>query len=246
MLEIILCSLAAFVAGFVDAIAGGGGVITFPTLMMLGIPVGTIVGTSKLVSAAGTSVAAITFIRGKKVSHEVVRKALPYTCIGAALGAITVLSVPNEFLKPLATTGILLLAIYLFFRPALGKTGSYTGMSKQQTVLLSCGACILGFYDGFFGPGTGMFITFMLIKLLKLDFVEASGTTRVLNLASNLVPLTYFIYQGTIRIDLAVPMMVANIAGGYIGARSALTHGAGFVRWIYLAMAGALIIRMLW
>jgi len=244
MLPIILASFAAFLAGFVDAIAGGGGVITFPTLLMLGLPVNLIVGTNKLVSSCGTLMASYTFWKKGAITKELLSFALPFTCLFALIGACKVLNVPNEFLKPVASILVFCLALYLCFRPNLGQTSTYTGLTRELKVILALGCGLLGFYDGFFGPGTGMFLSYLMVRFMGLDFTRATGNTKILNLASNLVPLGYFLTQGNILYQYGIPMAAANIAGGYIGANSAIKGGAKLIRKISIVMATTLALKM--
>ena len=237
MLEVLIATAAALAAGFIDAIAGGGGVILFPTLLLLNLPVPQIVGTSKITSTCGTSIAAYAFWRSGKLTPELLKVALPFTAAGAFAGAWLLLEIPSDFLKPIASALIFALAVYLSFRPALGAKDEYRGPTRTiwATVLVS--ALLIGFYDGFFGPGTGMFLTYVMIRFVKLDFVRAAGNTRVLNLMSNVVPLAYFIAMGNIRYDLGIPMAIANMLGGYYGARSAIRAGPKLVRIVSICMA---------
>lgn len=236
-MEILLASFAALVAGFVDAIAGGGGVITFPTFLFLGLPISQIVGTNKLVSTAGTSIATLTFIRQGYAQKDILRLALPCTFIGALLGAATVLLLPNEFLKPVVSILVICVALYCFFRPALGMAHSYAGLSKKLSLIVGLAAFSIGFYDGFFGPGTGIFLTFFFISIVGCDFLRATANTKALNWMSNITSLIYFVYHGHIRYDLGVPMLFANMVGGYFGAHTAIAKGSRFIKWLYLVMA---------
>lgn len=236
-MEILILSFAALIAGFVDAIAGGGGVITFPTFILLGLPVSEIVGTNKLVSTAGTTVAAYTFLKKGFIQKEVISVALPFTFVGSLIGAALVLIVPNDLLKPFVSVLVICVALYCYFRPALGLDHSYEALSKKSRLITRLVALALGFYDGFFGPGTGIFLTFYFIAFLDCDFLRATANTKVLNWMSNVIPLLYFLTQGNIRFDLGIPMLVANIVGGWVGAHTAISKGSSFIKWIYLTMA---------
>lgn len=236
-MEVVVLSLAALLAGFVDAIAGGGGIITFPIFIFLGLPVSQIVGTNKLVGTAGTTMAAYTFLRKGLVQAEVVTAALPFTFIGSFAGAAAVLILPNEFLKPVISVLVILVALYCCFRPAMGATHGFEGFSVRSKRVTRLAALALGFYDGFFGPGTGIFLTFFFIGILRCDFLRATANTKVLNWASNIVPLIYFVTQGNIRFDLGVPMLLANMVGGYLGAHTAIAKGSAFIKAVYLLMA---------
>lgn len=237
-MEIVVLSFAALLAGFVDAVAGGGGVITFPTFILLGLPVSEIVGTSKLVSTAGTSIAAYTFYKKGLIQKEIVSSALPFTFVGALGGAATVLFLPNDFLKPMVSILVIVVALYCYFRPAMGAVDGFEGLSSRSRLLTQLVAFGMGFYDGFFGPGTGIFLTFFFIGVLNCDFLRATANTKILNWMSNIVPLVYFLTQGNIRFDLGIPMLLANIGGGYLGAHAAISKGSSFIKWIYLTMAG--------
>jgi len=249
MTTILLLTLASLAAGFVDAVAGGGGVITVPALIMAGLPVPAVVGTNKFVSVSGTTVAAWTFLRRGYVQGEVIRTAWPFTMAGALLGAATVLVLPNAFLRPLVSVLVILVAVYCFFRPALGQHNDAAPLTSATRNLTRLAGLALGFYDGFFGPGTGIFLTFFFVGVLQCDFLRATANTKILNWMSNIVPLAYFLFQGIVRFDLGLPMLAANVLGGYLGARTAIARGSAFIKWIYLAMAamtaGKLIVDML-
>ena len=244
-MQTLVLSIASFIAGFVDAIAGGGGVITFPTFLLLGLPIAQIVGTNKLVSASGTTVAAYTFLKKGMVQTEVILPALPFTFIGALAGAASILVLPNEFLKPAVSVLVIAVALYCYFRPAVGADHLYEGLSKRSRAITQLAAFGLGFYDGFFGPGTGIFLTFFFVKALGCDFLRATANTKVLNWMSNIAPLIFFLTQGNIRFDLGIPMLIANIAGGYLGAHTAISKGSIFIKWIYLIMAGLTAAKLL-
>jgi uncharacterized membrane protein YfcA len=246
VLEIAAACIAAFVAGFLDAIAGGGGIISVPALLMLGVPVTTALGTNKIQSTAGTAMALITYLRRGAVVPEIAWRAAPVAALGGVGGAATLLIVPSEFLKPLVTVLVFGLAIYLWVRPGFGATARYQGLNGRLLLVILGGTFGLGFYDGFFGPGTGMFLTYIFVRVAELDFVRAAGTTKAINLASNLTPLLYFIVHDSIRYDLGIPMALANMLGGYLGARSAIKGGPSLVRGISILMAGGLALKFIY
>jgi uncharacterized membrane protein YfcA len=242
--EIIICSIVAFISGAVDAIAGGGGAISFPALLMLGYPVSTIVATSKFMSTFGTAAAVYTYVKNQKTNPELYRPGIIPTAIGALIGAYLVTVISNQFLKPVAVVLIFVFACYSFFRPKLGTTNSYHGTNQRMIINIMLAAFIFGAYDGFFGPGTGTFWTFLFVRYVGLDFIRAAGNTKILNLVSNFVPLVYFLFIGNIMFDLGIPMAIANIAGGFYGSKLALRKGAGAVRWVFIIMAVVLVIKI--
>jgi len=237
-------TLASLVAGFVDAIAGGGGVVTFPVFLYFGLPVPVIAATNKLAGTCGVVVSALTYHRDGRVDGRVVKVAWPFVAVGSALGAAALSQVPNDFLKPIVSVLILLVAGYCFFRPEMGIRGDFHGLTPgTRALLVGCGLGI-GFYDGFFGPGTGVFLAFLMIQGLGMDFLGATASTKVLNFVTNLAALALFATRGHIRFDIGVPMAVANVAGAYLGAKLAIVKGSGFVRWVYVVMAAAVAVRL--
>lgn len=237
LLTIILASLGGFLAGTVDAIAGGGGVINLPILMFLGLPIDLVLGTNKLAGTSGTIFAAAKYIREKRYSDFVVRYNLICTALGAGLGALCASYVSTEVLKPLVSISVISIAFYFFFKPELGVNTAPTNHTKLKLTLSMIGAFGLGFYDGIFGPGTGAFLMFMFIRYLGQDFILAAGNTKILNLTSNIVALSIFLFNQKIVWTIGIPMALANMAGGYIGAHIAINRGSYLVRWIFIVMA---------
>jgi len=195
IITISLACIAGLIAGTVDAIAGGGGIINLPTLMFLGLPVDMVLGTNKLLSTSGTVVAATKYIGNKKYSDFVIKYCLICTCIGAGLGALCASYVSPDILKPVVSIAVIGIALYLFFKPEIGVIDYDRKHTKLKILLTSIGAFALGFYDGLFGPGTGAFLTFMFIRFLGQGFILASGNTKILNLASNIVALSIFLFN---------------------------------------------------
>lgn len=246
VLEITLAVLAAFVAGFIDAIAGGGGIITLPTLLWLGLSPASAVATNKLVNTCGATSAAYTFVRHKRYTREVVRLGLPLTALGALAGAFLVTRVSGEALKPFMAVVILLVALYFGLRHELGLRGTYAGLSRRLAILTAGCALALGFYDGFIGPGTGAFLMVLFVRGLGFDFVYAAGNTKILNWTSNIVALAFFLFGNEVQFAVGLPMMPANLLGGYLGAHFAIRKGSAWVRVIFLLMALVLAGRMVW
>jgi uncharacterized membrane protein YfcA len=244
MEEILIASIAALIAGFVDAIAGGGGIITIPTLLFLNLPIVQLLGTNKLVSTVGTSVAAVTFIKKKKVTSELLRIAFPAAFIGGGLGAFFASTIPTAILKPAIAVVIILLAFYFFFRPQMGLTSRYQGASTRLFFLVGFTTFLMGSYDGLAGPGTGAFLMFLFIRVVGLDFVFAAGNTKVVNLASNLSSVIYFLSIGEVNFHFAIPMAMASILGNYAGVHFAIRRGASWIRWIFIVMALAVALKV--
>ena len=244
-MELLIVSLASAMAGFVDAIVGGGGLILTPALFAVfpGAHPATLFGTNKGASVVGTAFAAVQYNR--KVSLPW-RALLPATlaCFAAAMaGAWLVTQVSPAYLRRALPFILLLVLAYTLMRKDMGRhhTPRFSG---RQEVLVAClvGAGV-GFYDGFFGPGTGSFFVFLLVRLLGYDFLHASAGAKLLNTASNSAALLLFGLTGHVWWHFVAVMALANVAGSLAGTHLALKHGAGFVRGMFLVVVSALIMK---
>ncbi len=239
-----LCALAFF-AGFVDSVIGGGGLIQVPALLVMlpGAPVATIFGTNKIVSLAGTSVALAQIARKVEVPWRTVLPAALVAALFAFMGARAVTLIDPKLLKPFILLLLIGVAIYTFLRKDFGDLHAprWT-LSTQRWVAVAVGAA-LGFYEGFFGPGTGSFLIFAFIGLLGFNFLAASASAKVINITTNMAAAAWFAWSGNILYKLAVPMAVCNVAGAWVGAHLALTRGSAFLRVFFLLVISALICR---
>lgn len=242
--RIAIGALAGFSAGFVDAVVGGGGLIQLPSITLL-LPEGRadiVLGTNKFAAVSGTSVAAMT-LRDRLRSG--LRSLLPavFTAMVASFGGARLSSlVPTSSFKPIIICALLVVLVITVKRPDLG-TRVGADFSGRRSRMIGI-AAVVGFYDGLIGPGTGTFFTIALVGLARFDFLEASATAKVLNVGTNLAALSWFLPHRAIAWALAVPMAIANLSGGFIGARLALRKGAAFVRVFFLVVVGALIVRL--
>ena len=239
-----LCALAFF-AGFVDSVIGGGGLIQVPALLVMlpGAPVATIFGTNKIVSLAGTSVALAQIARKVEVPWRTVLPAALVAALFAFMGARAVTLIDPKLLKPFILLLLIGVAIYTLLRKDFGDLHAprWT-LSTQRWVAMGVGAT-LGFYEGFFGPGTGSFLIFAFIGLLGFNFLTASASAKVINITTNMAATAWFAWSGNILYKLAVPMAVCNVAGAWVGAHIALTKGSAFLRVFFLLVMSALICR---
>ncbi len=240
-----LLAVALF-AGFVDAVAGGGGLIQVPALLMAlpGESPATVFGTNKLASIFGTGNAAWRYARRIALPWDI---ALPAACaafVASFVGAAAVAWLPKEFVRPLVLGLLIMVMAYTVIRPNFGVTpGPRMASRPERRWALWTGAA-LGFYDGFFGPGAGSFLIFVFVRFFRLDFLHASSAAKVVNFATNAAALLYFIPSGHVFWITGAAMAVFNIAGALLGARLALRHGSGFVRWVFILVATALIGRL--
>ena len=239
-----LCALAFF-AGFVDSVIGGGGLIQVPALLVMlpGAPVATIFGTNKIVSLAGTSVALAQIARKVEVPWRTVLPAALVAALFAFMGARAVTLIDPKLLKPFILLLLIGVAIYTLLRKDFGDLHAPRWThSTQRWVAMGVGAA-LGFYEGFFGPGTGSFLIFAFIGLLGFNFLTASASAKVINITTNMAATAWFAWSGNILYKLAVPMAVCNVAGAWVGAHIALTKGSAFLRVFFLLVMSALICR---
>lgn len=246
--QIAACSAVAFIAGLIDAMAGGGGIFTMPALAALGLPIPNVAGTNKFVGASGSSTATISFlVRGKLDRFVAVLGGL-CAVLGSIAGAVALMRLGkfNETLTKSVFGGLLIvMALYMFFKPQIGGVSAYAGRTPRNIAITIAAGLVIGFYDGFFGPGTGSFLVFVMVRFLKFDFVVGTGNAKAMNFGSNLGSLATFIIAGLVIWPIAIPMGIANAAGSWIGSSLAIKKGARFVRWAFLLAAVAIAARMI-
>ena len=244
-MEWIWVAGASLLAGFIDSIVGGGGLILTPVLFSLfpNAPAATLLGTNKSAGVWGTAVAAAQFSRRVSLRWHALLPAAGVAFIGSFVGAWAVTLISADFLRKLLPFILLALLLYTLARKELGRHHAprFTG---QAELMAACGiGLLIGIYDGFFGPGTGSFFIFLFVRWLGYDFLNASASAKVLNVMTNLGALVLFGLKGHVWWHYAVVMAIANIVGSLIGARVALKHGAGFVRGVFIVVVGALICK---
>jgi uncharacterized membrane protein YfcA len=241
---LILCVAAAF-AGFIDAVVGGGGLIQLPALFSVlpNVMPATLLGTNKLASIWGTGAAAISYARKIKPAWSTAAPAAIAAFALSFLGAYTVTQISPEFLRKLLPFVLIAVALYTFKKKDFGRVHApvHSGM-KERVIAIGIGACI-GFYDGFFGPGTGSFLVFLFVRFFGFDFLGASTVAKIVNVACNLAALLWFGYSGHIIWQLGFAMALFNVAGAVLGSRMAIRHGSGFVRKLFLLVVMGLIIK---
>jgi uncharacterized membrane protein YfcA len=245
-LDIALLLVAALFAGFVDAVAGGGGLIQVPTLLVA-LPAespATVFGTNKLSSIFGTGNAAVRYARRIALPWGVALPAAAMAFVCSFAGAAAVAWLPKEFVRPLVLVLLALVLAYTVVRPEFGvAAGARLSKDKERRLAVIAGA-VLGFYDGFFGPGAGSFMIFAFVRWFRLDFLHASSAAKVVNLATNAAALAYFVPSGHVLWGIGLAMATFNIAGALLGARLALRHGSSFVRGTFIVVASLLICRL--
>ena len=246
MTLILLLCLFSLLAGFIDSVVGGGGLIQIPAMLILlpGAPVATILGTNKFASCAGTTIAVQRYARHVAIDWPTVLPAAITAFAFSFLGSRTVTLLNPAFMRPIVLVLLILVAIYVFFVKDLGLIHQPRHAPKKAKwlgVLIGAG---IGFYDGFFGPGTGSFLIFAFVGVFGFDFLSASASAKVINWATNIASVIYFGWSGNIIFQYAVPMAVCNVLGATVGTRLALAKGSRFVRIFFLVIVCALIAKL--
>ncbi|MGS0741745.1 sulfite exporter TauE/SafE family protein [Glaciimonas sp. GG7] len=240
-----LLATAGFLAGLIDAVVGGGGLIQIPALfsMLPSTVPATIFGTNKLASIFGTSAAAYSFGRRVKLAWSAAVPAASAAFVFAFLGAVTVTHIPTDAIRKSLPFILLAVAIYTFMKKDFGSIHAprHTG-SKEKLFAVLIG-CSIGFYDGLFGPGTGSFLIFLFVRFFGFDFLAASAVSKVINVATNFAALLWFGYSGHILWQLALLMAICNVAGSLVGTWLAIKHGSAFVRKLFLVVVSVLILK---
>jgi uncharacterized membrane protein YfcA len=244
--DLIMLLAAALFAGFVDAVAGGGGLIQVPALLVA-LPAeapATVFGTNKLASIFGTGNAAIRYARRISLPWGLALPAAASAFLFSFAGAMAVTWLPKEVVRPLVLGLLVLVLVYTVVKPGFGVvSGVRLAPGKERPRALFMGA-VLGFYDGFFGPGAGSFMIFAFVHWFRLDFLHASSAAKVVNFATNAAALSFFVPSGHVLWMTGFAMAVFNIAGAVMGSRLALRHGSGFVRGVFMVVASLLIARL--
>ena len=241
---IILC-IAAFFAGFVDAIVGGGGLIQTPVALILlpNLAVSTLIGSLKIPAFSGTAFAARQYLKKVQMNWKLLSIMAVIAFCAAFLGSNLLTKVHNDFMKPLLLLVLTLIAIYTFTKKNFGQHQAKNLSNKKQVVLAVFMSICIGFYDGFIGPGTGSFLVLAFVSVLGFDFLHASANAKMVNLATNFGSICLFIIKGKIIWAIAIPMAVCNAFGGFIGAKIAIKKGNGFIRIFFLIVVIGTLLR---
>lgn len=244
-LDIAFLCFFAFLAGFIDAIVGGGGLIQTPAMLVFlpAVPIPTLLGTGKVSGIAGTSAALLRYTRHIQINWSSLLPAAVAAFIFSFLGARAVSHIPGEALRPVVLVLLIGVAAYTFLKKDLGSLHAPKLSPARETLLAVFIGVVIGFYDGFFGPGTGSFLIFAFIGLFGFSFLAASASAKLVNVATNLSALLYFAYTDQILYHIGIPMAVCNIIGSQLGSRMALARGSGFVRVFFLVIVSVIILK---
>lgn len=233
-----------FLAGFIDSIAGGGGLISLPVLMATGMPPHFAIGTNKFAATFGAVMSAWQFWRAGKVDKHLMKRILPFSFAGAVIGCILMLCLSAQWLQPIIIASLIGSALFVFSRRHLGSNNTYAGETKKAVLQATATAFFIGLYDGFIGPGTGTFLI-VIFAMIGFDFVIAAGNAKVLNLMSNLTSFILLVYWGKVLYVYGIAMAVCILIGAFFGSRMAIRRGSGFVRLIMLTVTAVLIGKLI-
>jgi uncharacterized membrane protein YfcA len=247
-MDLLLLGVLAVFAGFVDAIVGGGGLIQLPALFGFypGVAPALLLGTNKAAAIAGTAVAAGRYLRRVPLPWAVLMPAMAGALVCSYLGAQAVAWLPRDVVRPLVLGLLVAVAAYTFARKDFGAVHAPRRPPATARWLGLATGATLGFYDGFFGPGTGAFLMFVFVRVFGWDLLTASAAARVVNVATNLTAFAFFAATGNVLWLTGLVMAACNVAGSIVGSQVALTRGTRFVRGVFLTVLVVLIVKFGW
>lgn len=246
-MSILIVCIFGFIAGFINSIAGGGGLISLPAILLTGLPAHIALGTNKLQAVSGAIMANTMYITKKKVVWVMALIGIPFSLIGSITGAKLTFYFSNEILVKIIIFLLPPVTILMFLSNILLKHKNIEKKINKKNIFLIIFIClVMGLYDGFFGPGTGTFLILLIVILMKIPLINASATAHLLNLTSNMGAFITFMISGSVNYKIAIPMAIANITGSLIGSSLAIKKGNKLIQnFVYIAI-GILFIYLIW
>ncbi|WP_379152624.1 TSUP family transporter [Paenibacillus sp. sgz5001063] len=242
---ILILVICGFLAGVIDSVVGGGGLISIPALLAAGIPLPLLLGSNKLAGTMCSFTSTASFVRSGKINFGMVKFLIPFSLVGAVAGSLTVRQVPSEFLKPLVIVMLVVITVYTLFKKSWGDVSTYSQDSKRSLIIGMGVALVIGFYDGFFGPGAGSFLIFAFL-MLGFEFVTAAGNAKVLNFASNIASLLTFAAFGSVSLYYGLLLGIPIVIGALVGSRIAIRKGSSYIRPLFITVTLILIGKQIW
>jgi len=239
---LIILVVFGFLAAFIDSVVGGGGLIALPALLFTGLTPAAAVATNKLAGTIGSLTSTIMFYRSGELNLRSVYKLFPLTFIGSMIGAWTVHLMNPEVLKPLMLFMLAVVAIYTIFKKDWGSISTDKKFAVHHLVIFMLVIFVIGFYDGFIGPGTGSFLIFAFL-MMGFNFLKAAGNAKFLNFGSNVSALLMFIFLGQVNYAYGIPMGLAQVAGAICGSKFAIKRGSGYVRALFIVVTFLLLAK---
>ena len=246
--SLILLCLFAFLAGFIDSVVGGGGLVQIPVFFVLypQLSVPNIIGTNRLASAVGTSVAAWNYLRSVRLSWVTVVYAGVAAAMCSYVGALIQSQIPTWVMKPVIFILIILIAVYTYMNKRFGDEEQLKYSSGMEPWAGAAIGGVLGLYNGLIGPGTGSLLVFGFVSVLGYSFLKASAISKIVNVVADASSLLFFLSKGYVLYQLAFPMMVCNVAGSFVGSRMAVLRGNTFIRGLFLLVIFGVLLRFAW
>ena len=242
----LLLALAGLFAGFVDAVVGGGWLVQLPALVVAfpGAAPVQVLATNKLAGTCGTSVSSLTYYRRVRPDPGTFIPLMVVAFLGSAAGAVAASHIPESAFDPIILVALVVVGAYVLLKPDLGRVTELRFAGHRHTIAASLAGLVIGFYDGALGPGTGSFFVFTLVGLLGYNFLEASAKARIANWATNVAALLVFAAQGAVMWRIGLVVGLCNLLGSYIGARTTVSKGSGFVRVFFVLVVSAFIVKI--
>lgn len=239
---ILIIILFGFLAAFIDSVVGGGGLITIPALLFAGLNPAAAVATNKLAGTLGSFTSTLMFYRSGNLDLKSVMKFFPLSFIGSLLGAWTVHVIDPALFKPLMLVMLIAVAIYTIMKKDWGSISTYERLTPKRLLIFAAVLTLIGFYDGFLGPGTGSFLMFAFL-FIGFDFLRAAGSAKLLNFGSNVSALILFMILGQVHYAIGLIMGISGIFGSIVGSRFAIKRGSGYVRILFIVVTTVLIVK---
>ncbi|MEC0291810.1 hypothetical protein SAMN04489762_2941 [Terribacillus saccharophilus] len=239
---ILIIILFGFLAAFIDSVVGGGGLITIPALLFAGLNPAAAVATNKLAGTLGSFTSTLMFYRSGNLDLKSVMKFFPLSFIGSLLGAWTVHVIDPVLFKPLMLVMLIAVAIYTIMKKDWGSVSTYERLTPKRLLIFAAVLTLIGFYDGFLGPGTGSFLMFAFL-FIGFDFLRAAGSAKLLNFGSNVSALILFMILGQVHYAIGLIMGISGIFGSIVGSRFAIKRGSGYVRILFIVVTTVLIVK---
>jgi uncharacterized protein len=245
---ILIAIIGSFVAGFIDAVVGGGGLVQVPLLFILfpNLSHTNIIGTNRLASFAGTIVAAVSYLKKIAINRKAILVAGAFAAIASIGGTFVMQKIDTNIFKPVLLVIIILLALYTFFKKEIGQQEKIKYANADFIKLFAAIGLVVGFYNGVIGPGTGTLLVFALVQFVGLNFLKASAYAKAINAVADGASLVAFVIQGAIIYKIALPMMATNMLGAFIGSKMAIQQGNKFIRIFFIVVLVLLIARFGW
>lgn len=237
---VLFLLVSGFASSFIDSTVGGGGLVSLPALLFVGLPPALSLGTNKLAGSISALTSSLSFLKSKKVTLRLVGILFPVSIAGAVLGADVAKHLSAEFLKPLVVVLLIAVTLYTLRKKNVGSNSTFEGITVKTLVMLAPISFAIAFYDGFFGPGTGSFLIILFV-LFGFDFVEAAGNAKVLNFASNIGALATFAISRSVAYEMGLTMGIGMLIGAAVGSQVAIRKGVRYVRPVFLVVTIVLI-----